>query len=100
MSANEKRSWAWRQDVNVGDQATLQALAYITDAKGECVLDEEVLRELTGHSDRGLTGSLYVLFTKGLVKGLRLSAKRGWDGSKVRLVLSEEPRRRHLAAVA
>ena len=101
MSANEKRSWAWRQDIPVGDQATLQALADLTDAKGECVLDEDVLRELTGHSDRGLTGSLHILSKAKLIKGLRWTSTKGWNGSKVRLVLSQEPKAtRHLKAVA
>lgn len=101
MSANEKRAWAWRQDIPVGDQATLQALADLTDTKGEAVLDEEVLRDLTGHSDRGLTGSLHILAMKGLVKGLRWTQTRGWNGSKIRLVLTSEPRAtRHLKAVA
>lgn len=100
MSADEKRAWAWRQPVNVGDQVTLQALVDTTNASGEGVVDEEVLRDLTGHSDRGLTGSLHILAREGLLKGLRWTATKGWNGSKVRLVLTTEPKRRHLQAVA
>lgn len=100
MSANEKRAWAWRQDVNVGDQSTLQALADLTNGSGEGVVDEEALRAMTGHGDRSLTGSLHILAQKGLIRGLRWTQTKGWNGSKIRLVLSEEPKHRHLAVVA
>lgn len=101
MTITERRAWAWRQNLALGDQLTLQALVDSTNAAGEGILDQEALEAMTGHGARGITGALQVLSDKGLVKGLRWTQSRGWDGSKVRLVLSAEPKTpRHLRAVA
>lgn len=101
MNGDQKRAWAWRQPLAVGDQATLQALVDETDTRGEGVLDAESIEAKTGHGPRGLSGALQTLADKGLVRGLRWTQNRGWDGSKIRLNLAAEPHvPRHLRAVA
>lgn len=102
MSGKAKLDWALRQPLNQGDKLTLVSLVHATNGEGVAdELDEARVLLETSHNPLGLARSLHSLASKGLLRGLRWSAKSGWSGA-VRLQLNVEPKPadRHLQAVA
>lgn len=97
MTPQAKRHWAWSQKLPFSDLITLLALVDITDREGKGTFDPEGLRQMTGHGDRSLAGSIHSLADKGLLKGPRWTAGKGWTTPDIRLALSEE---RHLRVAA
>lgn len=93
MSAKAKRTWAWSHRLPSTDLVTLLALCECTDVEGRGEFNPEELHELTNHGERTLAGSIHSLADKGLLKGPRWTAGRGWTTTSVRLAITDQ---RHL----